>query len=607
MKKSITTLLCMLMFCCTVLAQQADADSLTLGNCQGRGVAFLSSKSDGGALYYPEQTMKMYTGNRLTDIYVYIGVPANMVKNMNVFLAGDSPETPFYTQPAQPAKIGWNRIVLDTPYEIDGSGLYIGFTAEGLSISMAEKTADNAEYIRTDGTWEKSESIYSLALYAIVKGDNLPEYDAGWICDTPFAYAVTGNNIAVSGTVRNLAMENITNLKFIYRYGDTEQAETVEGLDIPYMGEARISLTGPQPEESGEYVMTVELTEINGHEDLNPSDNMSDGYAISVIRPEDFVQRNVILEVFSTESCPNCPEGHRVLDSATAGSDRIIEIGHHSAFYTDDYTIDASIAYEWFFNSMKYAPSILVNRTGFYDRFPDDYRNGPIAPVCGIGSSTEGILNDALNTPAMADIHLEVTSAEDNVRDLTINVSGDRLLPLPDDRDDRLYVFVTEDSIATTTQSGASGVYYHRHTIRQCLTDTWGDGIDLDNGFEKQYHLTVPEQWNMSRIAVVAFAGNYNPDDIFDCRIYNGAEHKLKYLLPAGLNGISAENVYTDGRTLIVPQCYSNVSIYDSKGVCVLQCNDNAGTVGLEQLPAGLYIYTANGSNVNRNGKILLK
>ena len=110
---------------------------------------------------------------------------------------------------------------------------------------------------------------------------------------------------------------------------------------------------------------------------------------------------------------------------------------------------------------------------------------------------------------------------DDETRTVSVNVKGSQLLPVAGADMARLYVFLTEDSIFTTTQNGALGNFWHRHAARKSLTPSWGDVIDLQEGYEADYSFVIPEEWNIDKMTAVAFVAKYNPDDKNDCNVLN--------------------------------------------------------------------------------------
>ena len=536
MKKHLLSLIILLQAAISAAAQTdaAAADSVYLGNCEGRGVSMSGSDITGAALFFPQSNMRLLAGNSLEKVYLYVNYP-RQAEDVQVFVTQSLDKPYDRVFPAQVSRTGWNEIVLDEPYELSGDSLYLGFTLKSCPVSYAPRRFDGPEFSLQNGKWVPYENdAYSIAIYGVVRGDELPAHNAVWQCRTPFLYAVSGQPNEIEGTVFNKGVTTINSLTFTYRYDGQTETETVEGLNIPYLGQSGIRLQGPAFAESGQYDLTVELTAVNGQPDLDDSDNASDTYHYTCL--DEFVQRNALMEVFSTELCTNCPAAHAGIDYVVDGNHRIVEVGHHSGYYTDPFTVDASVDYEWFYGTMKFAPAYMMDRTNRYDRYPGMYTYGHGGPIGGVGYLEE-VIADALATPAFATVQLEVTSeGGDNYRQLTIHVTGESLLPLPEGHDDRLFVYLTEDSIFTENQAGAAGNYYHRHSLRQSLSDTWGDPVALDEGFEKTYTVEVPREWNMKQMEVVAFVGNYNAADYNDCQVYNATSQELHSFVPTGIS-----------------------------------------------------------------------
>ena len=45
-------------------------------------------------------------------------------------------------------------------------------------------------------------------------------------------------------------------------------------------------------------------------------------------------KKYLLIETFSTEYCPNCPSGHKLLHKQVEGRNDVIFVTHHAAFYT---------------------------------------------------------------------------------------------------------------------------------------------------------------------------------------------------------------------------------------------------------------------------------
>ena len=68
-------------------------------------------------------------------------------------------------------------------------------------------------------------------------------------------------------------------------------------------------------------------------------------------------QRNVLMEVYSTELCSNCPKGHEHIKSIVNGNNRVIMMGHHAGYGYDPYTHPASTEYASFYD-VRSAPTL---------------------------------------------------------------------------------------------------------------------------------------------------------------------------------------------------------------------------------------------------------
>ena len=140
-------------------AAAADNESMQIGFGKDRSVTFLSVKdrgTGGSALYLPEATMGTYKECRITEMHIDLGEPTGK-DSVRVFITRSLDEAPLYEQHYTAAKSGWNTIVLDTPFEIDGSALYIGYEVTGQYYLLYRNSfVDGEEWIRQDEEgWKK--------------------------------------------------------------------------------------------------------------------------------------------------------------------------------------------------------------------------------------------------------------------------------------------------------------------------------------------------------------------------------------------------------------------------------------------------------------------
>lgn len=242
-----------------------------------------------------------------------------------------------------------------------------------------------------------------------------------------------------------------------------------------------------------------------------------------------FSQRKVLVEVFSTERCTNCPAGHETLAYALGGKPDVIELVHHAGFFTDKFTIPESTKYEWFYKSDEYmtsfAPAFMMDRT-HWDALPDYYYySAPMSMSFG-SKALKAAYAEAAAVPGLANISITPTY-DANTRSLSLNVEAEALVATEGYEHPTLNVFLVENDVFSISQQGTFGSYTHQHLVRQCLTTTWGEAFEAGGAISRHYDATLPDAWNAEKMTIVAFVANYNARSNADCRVMNAEEVKL--------------------------------------------------------------------------------
>lgn len=276
------------------------------------------------------------------------------------------------------------------------------------------------------------------------------------------------------------------------------------------------------------------------------------------------VERKVLLEYFSTAYCGGCPEMTAKWAEIAKETPNLIWVTHHAGFTYDNFTIKESKDYEWFYESGKFAPGSMLDRTSMA-RYGGDLVSYPMnkstfkyyVTVCGKVSPKVSLAIDR--------------SFDASTRQLTVNVSGAALETLPDSR--RLTVYLTEDSIVGAQYFSSTGeydtAYIHSHVLRAVLSNTWGDEFTIDaDKFSKSYTVTIPDSYKPERMHIVAFVSNYDPDDKTNCNVFNAeiadvvpeysTVHDVRVDAPFGVS-------VQDGR-IIVSGTYDSFEILNIKG-----------------------------------------
>lgn len=644
--KKITKCLLLFLFLCAPLCGQ-EAVSLELGNCTKSVVTYESlgnkTKEGGAALFYPASTMRMYAGCRLTGFFVHVSNWKN-VETLRVFVARQLDADPLAVREVKPESGGWLYVPLAEPYVPDGGAVYVGYTVKGSSfLSYAKARETNEEWVDRGGGkgWEKYGDIYSAACYAVVEpGPDAPLPACNVrLKDVRFpACAVVGQPVSVQATVSNLGTATVESLALTFHMGGESVVRSVEGLYIPSLESRLLTLGGVTLTEEGEPAFSVAVSAVNGQPDADPTDNGSP--AVSLICRKEFTPRKMLLEVFSTENCTACPAGHQLLDRFFEDDSRVVEMGHHAGFYTDGLTVPVSLEYEWFYKPWQlYAPAMMMDRTNFCGNYPG-YADAE-TPVLGLKEELLAPLSEyALSVPAYVSLALDVRPGG-HERGLCVRVEGESLLPIPDGTDTRLYVFLTEDSVYSESQAGASGGFYHRHAVRASLTDTWGQPVDARGGFSAEFTADMPDAWNASRMRAVAFVAAYDADDRNACRVYNTEAVPLAPLFATGVRPLpgAGDAVWREGSRLVLPEGFASLtlrtpdgktvarvasaepyaasagtcaqckSVYSQCGSVCAQCKNagirsGVGHIDLRSLPKGIYLVTLQASQTTKTYKI---
>lgn len=564
----------------------AAETTLTIGNNKNSVTNYETVKSDataGSAIFYGSDYMSAYKDCRLTEVTIAF---ANKTQGgaITIFLSHAIGEEPFYQQTVDASTSKWNTFKLTTPYVVDGSDLCIGYTVSGVKyLSYGAALVNNPEYImKKDGEWKEYNGGYSASLLATISGESLPENNVRLGNTSLPSYAKTGVPMDIFGEFQNLGATNVTSLTFALYDGEEEICEeSVDGLNVAPRQEASFALSHMTLTTECERDVRLGIKNVNGATDAVESDNWTT--TRHLMCRDSYMARKVLLETFSTEKCTACPEAHKAIDELTRDMDDIVEIDHHAGFYTDKYTIDESVEYEWFYPTYnKFAPAMLVDRLDMRDVFPSIYQyDTPILKASA--SSLKTIYEVEAQRPALATVDI-ATDWTPATRSLSVSVKGKQLLPVATPDSVRLYVFLTEDSLYSETQAGARSGFYHSHVPRVSLTPTWGEKVDIASGYDCHFDTVLSEEWNEKQMSVVAFVANYNSTNPLDCSVLN-AEGKS---LIASTSGIGSMKHETSGLWTITHMSGKTVAKGSGSAALTNACN---------ALCHGVYVVSVNGKS----------
>lgn len=552
----------------------------------------------------PAADAAKYAGVKITTVKVALGTFASN-PNAQLFILPDlDGSEPIYSQSFTPVSSEWNEVVLETPYTIGQDGFFVGYqidcTANSYPFGIDEETAnplgDYVGYYDTDeGAFMYlhlgSQGFGNNCIKLVLTGDNLPQYDLVLEDVSVKQYVKTGEVFSLTGQVKNAATQTVNTFDVTYQIGDAEaQTQTITA----YGGLANaqtytFSIDNLVINEDGTKNITVTISNPNGMVDESEADNT---VTKAVTALSTLVPRKVLLENFSTAQCGNCPRVHEMFNRILADRSDVAWVVHHSGYGTDNYTIDASNKYLWFYGGGgTYAPAAMLDRRCLKELGAEGAQGTVTAPVFFPASEgdVEEYISYCLDQPAFISLKIEDVYNEDT-RELTVRVTGETAAEL--EKAPHINIFLTENGLVGY-QSGGGNSYKHNHAIRKVMTATWGDELTFDNNkFDVTYTCTLDEGWKPENMSVVAFVSDYNEKNYNECTVHNTEFKELEYGAAVGKLTNDQCRVMSINKTVNFTGKYNNAAVYTIDGRLVQVANGKA-CITLDN--AGVYIVVVDG------------
>lgn len=601
MKQKFLLSLTMMLFC--IVASNAQVSSMRLGYSNGevatKGQIGISGENTiEAAIYLTQEQLSIHSGNQIESIKAGLATKLNITA-LNVWVRSDLTGENLAEGTAESIKKGWNDIMLSTPYTIEGDkGLYIGYTfsqkGSAYGISTVGTYVENGLFVKvgTDADWTSPTEYGVASIEAMVVGENLPKYDLTLLSASTKENYPIDTPMPVTIEVRNVASYTITGFDVECKIDGIDPILTHIDCNLEYDAEGTFdfeitpALTGLKDNTK----MVVTLTNLKEGDDQFPADNSLE-LTFNVINKE--FKRNLLVEEFTTEKCPNCPTGAYYLHDAL----EIIEeefpgqtnvVCHHAGYYTDWLTAKESEDLLWLFNSggSTYAPAFMADRTGVW--------SNP-----GIEEMAE-IFRKRLNTPSY--VGLELSAEYDSEeRLLTVTVTGERSMIFCEN-DPRIVVYAVENDIKARNQAGAptSETYIHNHALR-VANAAYGEKIEWaeDNTFEYTCTLKINSTWMTNNMEIIAFVSDYNSSDATSCVVENSTMRKFTDFYYDSVEETLADTAKAKavGNSIVVEGEYDTFEVYAVNGQ----------RVAADNLPTGVYIVKINTANSSTSHKIMVK
>lgn len=429
-----------------------------MANCFAHG-----QSTDGVVLRYGENIDNGYGGDVSTVITPYVVFPPdvtaayanNRITCVNIGLKGEATNvyvyikkspydtTPLYRQKVGTLKAGWNTVQLDTPFEITGDSISIGYKASfskenpnGVGYSSESFPSGDYIYWNSKNNWYTTGG--SLCIQAVVNGDNMPSDELSLRLLSKALDTYDGSSVSLTGVVRNMGTNPVKDYELSFRINEGEAQTTSFTKKLEVNDTDTFTVTLPSL-SLGICVAEVSVSKVNGRPDAYAANNTDK--ATLTVRDKVFMNR-VLVEKGTGTWCTWCPSGIVGMELMKEEyPDQFIPISIHM-----DDELEVS-SYKPLLDKMPGVPHCFVNRKYEGHPFSDIKMLYALSlyDVCHVGFTMQAAFN-----------------ADSTQVDVKASIIADTLLQAPNYR---IAFAVVEDSVTGYKQAngfadGSNGDFY---------------------------------------------------------------------------------------------------------------------------------------------------
>ena len=492
-------------------AQAADV-TYTTGAFSRNGFFSLGTgMKQGMAMRLSKEKLALLKGKQITGIKVLYGSKNVEGGQVTAFLTTELGGTPIATQTqalttanVSSTTAKWTETTFPQPYTITGEEdcLYLGYEGSmtgAYKLYSTDQTQDaaacsyaimNDSWIDTNGRGKGMANIKAVL-------DEVPAHtDALLKTSNLSGYYLAGNAYTLHGQVYNAGTETTQSIDVDVELDQT-MTLTYTGLNLQPGQTYDITLPDVSALESGSINMGINVAKVNGAADADMSDNR---YAEIVFFYPANMERSLLVESFTGQSCSNCPTGHATMKRVLAQTDQsIVEVAHHAGYNPDNFTMMEDLHYTMFYGSNStYAPAFMINR------WPDANKYIPVQEVSE--ANILSILSQTAPLHPYASLKL-ASDYNEETREvkLRLQVYGHEDMG---QTQNVLNVVMIQDGMIDIQSNGGSD-YEHNHVFRGAVTgNEWGLLADFTPGEVVTYEttFTLPESirssyWTDERLA----------------------------------------------------------------------------------------------------------
>ncbi len=322
-------------------------------------------------------------------------------------------------------------------------------------------------------------------------------------------------------------------------------------------------------------------------------------------------QRSVLFEEYTAINCGNCPAGHALaanLVAANPGQVSVVAVHGGGLAVPGQGQPDLRAAVGtalWQHYGVTSQPRAAINRLPV---------NGQtVVSTSQWAAAVEDVLS------ATSPVNIGVASSFDpGPRILTLNVELFYTADGPGAAD-RITVELVQDHIIgyqQDYQNGAHANYDHRHVLRACITDLWGDEVSTTTPgsfVQRSYAFTVPAEWDIADLEVVAFVSEHQ-GEVYQARSVaaDGGFTTGEMEVEATSEAIAPPFPSPAVDQVFVPTGSSERSgllrVMDSTGRMLKSVPVTKAPLHMDvrDLPSGIYLFSIEGLNGTRAGRFVV-
>lgn len=501
-----------------------------------------TATTQGQAIRLPQSKLLLLKGKTIDYCEFAVGTLNIKDKTINVFITTELGGTPIATGTVKMDKTFTKcRWTLDTPYTITGDEkeLYVGYTAEmtqssKLLLGDGNFDIQGCNYALQDGTWVDTYGQNCGSAFITFNVDGDVDYTDITMGRTAFnGYYKAGNDNKFAARFVNTGTTTITEFDALITLDGVEHREHFGELSIAPKTNFSFDLTGVDSETDGEKNVKVEIVNVNGAD--KESDETDNKIEATVFFYPKNMERGVLIDGFTSQSCTACPAGHATLLSALQAceenlGDKMIEISHHSGYFPDIFTTQEDFDCQFFYNdpSSPSAPAMMANRITDISLASTPVLDTSFGGICSI-------VTTATQHKPYVSLNLE-TAIDKTTRQLDVKVGVKPHTALPDGKT-VVNVYLVQDGIAAAQVNGG-GNFVHNRVSRMTLTgNVWGDELtDLKPNETTTWTktITLPEKihssfWGEDKLQDVVVTGKDGTETTEKRYVYTGKIANLSY------------------------------------------------------------------------------